>query len=205
MKKYGLIISITILFLLINTSYYWDAHIGFLVFPITIIMFFAFYVIGAVLIFQIYRGFKKKITDKKMNISIVIVTIGLILIYLRPYGIIDYEKFEGENVLVAKREGSANCMKTLKLKSNNYFKERDVCFGIYEVTGEYLLKNDTIYFKNVEFSNNRSNDFYEFAVFRLTKYGKNGISKDLVRYKNKDDTIGHILSIVKNNLDDFGK
>ena len=83
--------------------------------------------------------------------------------FIFPHGLINYGIFESESLLIAQREGAANCMTTLKLKVNNTFVETNVCFGVTETTGKYRLSGDTIYFENVSLGRNKK-EFYEFAV-----------------------------------------
>lgn len=114
-------------------------------------------------------------------------------------GLIDFDQFEGNNVLVAQREGAANCMTTLKLKDDFTFKEQSICFSVTENNGNYHLQNDTIYFDNVSVGVHEDK-FYEFAVIEPSKFDKSGKYFELIRYKNLTDTVGHSLWITKNEL-----
>lgn len=118
--------------------------------------------------------------------------------FLFPNGLINYGIFETESVLIAQREGAANYMTTLKLKENNTFIERNVCFGVTETTGIYKLSGDTIYFENVSLGRHE-NEFYEFAVI-VDKEQEGKYLGDLVRYKNDADTTGTPLWITKNEI-----
>ncbi|HEX7846571.1 MAG TPA: hypothetical protein VF476_12290, partial [Chitinophagaceae bacterium] len=106
---------------------------------------------------------------------------------------------EGKDILVAEREGSANCTTVLKLKDDFTFRERNVCFGITVVKGTFRVVQDTIYFDNVN-SGRYGDDFYKFAVIRPTIFSNSKILSDLVRYRNVNDTAGHLLWITKNEL-----
>lgn len=119
--------------------------------------------------------------------------------FFKPAGLIDFEQFEDADILIAQREGVANCMTIFKLKENNKFTEKNICFGLTEIKGDYKLKNDTIYFENVEFGRGE-NEFYKFAVIRPSKFYKDHNHFDLVRYKTLGDTTGHELWITKNDL-----
>lgn len=127
-------------------------------------------------------------------------TTVLILTFLKPNGLINFDKLSGNDVLVAQREGVANCMTTIKLKENKTFRERIVCFGVSDIKGTYELKNDTIFFKNIEFGR-YNNEFYEFAVIKSS----NNNTFSLTKYKNKNDTIGYELLVVKNELNELNK
>ena len=188
MKSKGLIITIIIFFLIVNTTYYWKGKLGLFAFPMFLILAVIYLGLGIALIRQIYFSFKEKFADKKRLIDIGFLMLVLIRTFLRPFGLIDFDKLEGDNVLVAEREGVANCMTTLKLKDNFTFTERSVCFGITETKGNYHLQNDTIYFDNVSVGRNE-NEFYKFAVIEPSEFNKDGKHFFFFFYKSLTDTI----------------
>ena len=188
-----------IFFLIVNTTYYWEGKLGFFAFPAFLILVIIFFGLGVALIRQIYFLVKEKFTDKKRLINIGLLTLVLTLTFLKPFGLIDFDKLECNNVLIAEREGSANCMTTLKLKDNFTFSERSVCFGVTETKGNYHLQNDTIFFETVSVGRHE-NEFYKFAVVKPSKFENSKIIGDLIRYKNLTDTTGHELWITKNEL-----
>jgi len=102
-----------------------------------------------------------------------------------------------DDILIAQREGAANCTTTFRLKKGNKFIEKSICFGTTEVTGEYKIKNDTIFFENVKHSRLKS-DFYQFALIQSSRFKKD--SWELIRYKDVKDQQGQRLFISKNNL-----
>ena len=199
MKNKRLIITTIIFFLIVNTTYYWEGKLGLFHFPVFLILVVIYFGLGLALIRQIYFIIREKFTDKTRLINIGPLTIVLTLTFLKPFGLIDFEKLESDNILVAEREGSANCMTTLKLKDDFTFSERSVCFGVTEIKGEYHIQNDTIYFDNVSLSRDE-NEFYKFAIIEPSKFDKDGKHFDLTRYKSLTDTIGHELWITKNEL-----
>jgi len=200
LRDKGLLISTLLLFLIVNTNYFWEGKLGLVAFPVFLILAFTFIVLSILLLGQVIKGLKEKFSDKTRNIKIGIITVMLVLIFLKPNGLINFDRLNGNDILIAQREGAANCMTTLKLKENMTFKERSVCFGVSEIKGTYELKNDTIFFKNIEFGRNE-NEFYEFAVIKPSKI--NNEMFDLVRFKSENDTIGHELWIVKNELNEL--
>jgi hypothetical protein len=199
LKNKRLIITTIIFFLIVNTTYYWEGKLGLFHFPVFLILVVIYFGLGLALIRQIYFIIREKFTDKTRLINIGPLTIVLTLTFLKPFGLIDFEKLESDNILVAEREGSANCMTTLKLKDDFTFSERSVCFGVTEIKGEYHIQNDTIYFDNVSLSRDE-NEFYKFAIIEPSKFDKDGKHFDLTRYKSLTDTIGHELWITKNEL-----
>ena len=197
MKNKGLIITTLIFFLIVNTNYFWEAKLGVLAFPAFIFLALVFIILSFLLLRQLIIGVKEKFTNKSRVVAIGIMTIILILTFIKPNGLINFDKFNGTDLLIAQREGAANCMTTIKLKENMTFRERSVCFGVTEIKGTYELRNDTIFFKNIEYGRNE-NEFYEFAVIKPSKI--NADKFDFVRFKNRNDTIGNELWIVKNEL-----
>lgn len=199
MKNQGLLITTIIFFLTINTTYYWEGKLGLFAFPTFLILVISFLVLGFILIRQIYFSVKEKFEDKERLINIGLLTLVLTVTFLKPFGLIDFDKLEGDNVLVAEREGAANCMTTLTLKDNFTFSERSVCFGVTETKGNYYLKKDTIYFDNISVGRHE-NVFYKFAVVKPAKFENSKILGKLIRYKGLIDTTGDELWITKNDL-----
>lgn len=199
MKNKGIMITTIIFFLLVNTTYYWKGKLGILAFPAFLILFLLYFGLGIALIRQIYFLIKEKFTYKIRLINIGLLTLVLTLTFLKPFGLLNFDELEGHTILVAEREGAANCMITLKLKENFTFREQSVCFGVTEIKGDFHLQNDTIYFDNVNVDRSE-NEFYMFAVITPSEFKKDGKHFDLTRYKSFTDTIGNKLWITRNEL-----
>jgi len=58
-----------------------------------------------------------------------------------------------------------------------------------EIKGSYTIKNDTVFFKNIEFGRNEK-EFCEFGVIQPSKLYNAKKHFDLVKYKNTNDTSG---------------
>lgn len=195
-KKNKILITITIIFfLVVNTSYYWKSNLGFITLPISLILFLVYIVLCIITIRYIYFAFNERFKNKERMFSIGLLFIVLTLTFIKPFGIIDFEKFESKNILIAEREGVAGCSMTLKLKENKKFTAKSVCFGMTETIGSYDIKNDTIYFYDVELGKDED-EFYKFAVLKPSKI--NHFS--LLSFKSKNDTIGHGLKVTLNEL-----
>lgn len=197
MKYKKLIIASIIFFLLINTQYYWEGLTGFLAFFIFLFLFLTYLYLSVILIRFIYFAIREKLKDKERNYSIVILGTILALIFFFPRGLVDFNKFEGKDILIAEGEGAASCKTTFKLKENNKFTERTVCFGVTETKGKYIQKGDTIFFNSISFPHQIS-DYYEFAVIEKSKYWDD--EEELVRYKDRNDTVGRSIHITMNKL-----
>lgn len=203
MKNKNLLLTVIIFFIIINTAYYWKGMIGFFIIPVFLILIIIYLVLVISLIRQIYFLIKAKVSNKSQLLNIGVITILLTLIYLKPFGVIDYEKFEADSILVAEREGAANCKITFKLKEDFTFKERNVCFNIKETKGNYSIHNDTIFFKNMNHSSEEK--YYEFAVIKSKKNDKTGENFRLILFRSLKDTIGQELWITKNILNKKNK
>lgn len=177
-----------------TTSYFWESQLGFLGFVVFLALIGFFLVLLVALFVQIMLSIKEKIQGKQRLILICYMTAVLVLTFFFPAGVIDFERFESNCVFIAGKESEANCTTTLKLRENNTFTEKIICFGISEKSGTYLLKNDTLFFKYNESDRNTENH-YPFGVIR-----HQGNEHFLVRYSNHSDTSGTLLRIVKNQL-----
>jgi hypothetical protein len=201
MSRYrSLIIASSIFFILVNTTYYWEGMMGTFAMITLLLMVVYFIVLVISLLGQTYFAIKEKLQNMERLLLIGLMASVLALAVFFPNGVVDFEKIESDIVLIAEREGVANCMTTLKLRENNTFKNREVCFGITEAEGTYKIKGDTIFFKSNSSGSGRE-DFYEFAVLERRKSANEKYLGKLVQFKNKLDTRGMALGIIKNNLD----
>lgn len=147
---------------------------------------------------QLYFLLKEKF-DKFRLMSLGLIATVLALTFFYPFGLINFDRLSGEDLLVAQAEGSANCMTTLKLKDNNTFIERSVCFGVTETKGRYKIVHDTIYFEKVKLGR-EIDTFYKFALLKPSTWNVGKVN--LVRFVDMKDTIGRSLQVTQNNLFD---
>lgn len=127
---------------------------------------------------------------------------GLIIPVLFFYLIMQtacFGKAASKELLVASREGAANCMTVLTLKEDSSFVEKNVCFGRWQVKGNWSLKGDTILFSNVQ-PGREKGKYFEYALIKDSKVERNGIIGDLVLYKDETDTTGKTIWITKNDF-----
>lgn len=158
-----------------------------------------FLVLTSFLIGQAFSAIREKLKNRQRLLLIGIMTVILGLSFLYPGGLINFSRLERDSVLIAQREGAANCMTTLKLRDDKSFIERNICFGVTETTGTYNIKGDTIFFEKVSLGRHES-DFYKFAVIKNRETKSETYLGDLVRYKDYSDTTGIALWIIKNVL-----
>lgn len=200
MKNKGTLITTIIFFLIVNSAYYWEGILGFFAIPVFMILVVIYLGLAIALARQVYFAVKEKFKNKYRLLQIGLLTSVLTLTFVKPNGIINFNIFEGNNILIAEREGAANCMTTLMLKDDYTFKEKKVCFGITEIKGNFRIQNDTIYFDNVNLSRH-GNEYYKFAIIKSSKYENSKIIEDFIRYKDLQDKTGNQLWITKNELD----
>jgi len=194
-KSKGIFIAALILFFLVSTAYYWESMLGALNMLVLLIFAISFLILAGCLLYQIYLTVRERLNDKSRIYLVVCMVVLLGLMIIRPHGIIDFERFEAKDLLIGGREGSANCTTTLKLKEDNTFYLRTICFGGDKVGGTYRVKNDTVKFK---FSS--ANDNFKFGILKLGKHQTDRIIGDIYLYRSKKDTVPVILNVIKNYL-----
>ena len=87
-------------------------------------------------------------TDVKPNVKILLIIIPLLMISLfSPNGLVNWEKLEPKNLLIARYEGTVNCQTYIKIRANNALKVSSYCFGTEHLWGKYSIINDTIFFE----------------------------------------------------------
>jgi len=186
LKNKGLFITTITFFLLVNTTYFWEGKLGLFAVPAFILFVAVYFGLAIALLRQIYFSVKEKFKQNHRFILIGLLTTVLLLTYFKPLGIVDFDKFEGTDILIAEREGAANCLTTLKLKDDYTFRERIGCFGVSEIKGTFRVANDTIYFDNIQLGRHEDS-FYKFAVIKPTKFDNPKIIGDLIRYRDLTD------------------
>ncbi|QEC67168.1 hypothetical protein FRZ67_07625 [Panacibacter ginsenosidivorans] len=178
-KNFILVVLVSIIFFfLVSTTYYWESFLGILVMPSILILILVFFILLFILFRNIAFAVKEKFKVRARIILIFILITVLGLTAYKPSGIIDFDSLQGRDLLIAGAEGAANCTTTFKLKDNNKFYERSICFGISEINGEYYLSGDTIKFKNI--NSHSVKDSYDFAIIRTAKFYKNEFKRSLL-------------------------
>jgi len=197
-----LIILSSVFFLVVQTSWFWELWLGFLsvlLFPVLIIVFMT---LAGLFISHLVMLIKERFRNRQRLIVAAVLFVVTGTTFLRPQGIIDFDRLAGKNLLIAEREGAANCKTVLKLKDNNTFVERSFCFNATEVKGTYTVKGDTILFKNAKPA--RGNEkYYMYATIIKKNKIEHGTYKtvgDMVLYKDNKDTTGYKLWITKNDF-----
>jgi hypothetical protein len=125
MKKYFISIYSILLLVIVNTSFFWENLPGIFDLIILGLTFIGFIVLFLVSISQIIKGFKEKFKNQIRIINICISSIVLVLIYIYPFGFMNFEKIiYDDNLLFAQYEGVANGTVSLKFKKDDIFIEK---------------------------------------------------------------------------------
>jgi hypothetical protein len=197
--KYKVVITVSVIFfLIVNTSYFWEGKLGLLAMPAFLILLLIYLGLGIALIRHLIFAIRERFQNKLRMFIVILLLSVLSITFLKPHGLVDFDKLSGKDILIAQREGAANCMTTLKLKENNRFIERSVCFGISQIRGDFEILNDTIFFNNVTLPRHEK-DYYDFAIIVPSKFRMISNNFDLVRYHD-NDTTSHSLWITKNEI-----
>lgn len=184
-------------FLIIQTVYFWEGKTGLFAFPIIVGLCIFYLILFFLLIQQLVLLTKKKFKEKHRIYISSTLAIVLISTAFFPSGIIDFEKFEGKDVLVAGWTGSAGCTTILKFKENGKLYKRVTCFGIKTMNSRYYIKNDTIFFVNN--IDSKLEDQYQFAIIGKSRLSWNN-RDGLFSYKTKNDSLPNELIIVYDKL-----
>ena len=182
-----------------NTSYFWMGKLGLLAIPFSIFLFLLYIFLAVAFLYQIYWVINEKLQNRKRNVLVVVMGVALSLVFLWQGGIINFEQYEDKDLFIAEREGAANCYTTLKLKANNKFVEKNICFGVSETSGKYLIKGDSIFFSNIQLGRGE-NEYYQFAIIKQSNFQNKKVLGELKRFKNYSDTLPHELFITKNEI-----
>jgi len=192
------LISALLFFLLANTSYYWEPVLGSWAWPAFTLGILLFAILVIALLWQAGLMIKEKFSNRQRCIAVSVAAITLLLSFLKPTGLINFERFENKDLLIAGREGAANCHTTFKLKTDFRFIEQSACFGIEKITGGCTYRNDTIFFDALD--PGRHEAYYRFALIKKSGWQNKNIIGELAFYKDNNDTKPHTLWITKNEL-----
>ncbi|MDB5158212.1 MAG: hypothetical protein JWR50_2919 [Mucilaginibacter sp.] len=196
--KPALFITI-LLFILLNTTYYWEGQLGIWAIPAFSLVIICFVALAIHMIFQIYLAIKEKRKNTERLYIIIIMAVLLSLIVFRPYGLVDFDKLEGKDLLIANRKGVASCTITLKLKTRNKFYLQEICFGIDKLEGTYEIQHDTIKFHYK--ADRMVKKRYDFATIeKLNTKDNNNITSYINLFKSAKDTTPMKLTIVMDRL-----
>ena len=98
MKKLPVVTAIT-LFILINTSYFWEGKLDGWAFPAYMLLFIVYLLLAFFLLTQLPAAIKEKFRNKQRFITIILLAIVLISAFIRPTGFINFENFTGNDLL----------------------------------------------------------------------------------------------------------
>ena len=192
MKNNNVTVAAVLFFIFINTSYFLENLLGVWVMPLTIFAFIIFLLLFVVLLTQTAKAINEKFQSKDRNLVVGLLAVVIGLTIVKPSGLIDYDEMDGNDVLIARREGISECIILIKLKADGHFVKKASCFSTDRYTGDYAVKNDTIWFSNCSKTNG---SFYEYGILKeqndttklIMKYGANDTLPSLRLYLEKNE------------------
>jgi hypothetical protein len=199
MKHKGLFIATVVFLLLVNTTYYWEGKMGMFAMVTSVLMIFYFLVLAAFLISQAVSAVREKFKNRDRVTLTGFMAVVLVLCVLFPGGLVNFERFESESILIAHREGVANCTMTIKFRKDNSFVEHHICFGLDETTGAYRVAGDTIFFEDIS-PGRSAGERYSYATIEAHQTENQKDLGYLVMHKDYSDLTGMPLRIIKNKL-----
>jgi len=194
LKNKILLITAIVFFLIINTWRLWNLDNPVLLIPIMLLVFITWCILAGAMVWQGYKVTAEKFKNKERNITVILVAVVVGLAIYSPFGIIDFERFESKDLLIAEGQGRGNCMTFVKLKKDKTFRKGSECFGVAKEKGEYSIHNDTITFSDID------KGFYKFALIERPDSLSEGKTGDLLLYSELKDTTPVRLWIIKNEL-----
>ncbi len=202
MKQTKLLYATIIFFLIVHTAYFWKGKLSIVAFPVLALLLLYFLILVYYTVWDLVCLLKSKVKERHKIVQVFACIFMLTLTVLFPQGIFNFEKLEGKNLLVAIREGSANCTTSLYLRENRKFLFRSICFGIEETSGAYNVSNDTIYFTKSTTSN-WGREFYAFGVIKQNINKNLPWSGQIDLFRNLTDSNNLFLPLVSNNLNNL--
>lgn len=160
-----ILIAIVAYTIIWNSQYLWEYLPGLFDIGIVLLLMIMIVVLVLIGIYQAYKYVSEENKTKYRLVNIGLIAVIAILSYFKPLGIIDFKRFEGENILYAMREGVANCTTSIRLKEGNRFKMTSICFGIDHFWGNYEIIEDTIKFHYDKISEENKRD--DYAIMQI--------------------------------------
>ena len=161
MKLSKTLIFAILLLLAVNTQFLWEGELGFLTFLIDFILFVCVVVLFVLFVKKGYKLVREKVQNRRDVVELVAIWGILCIIAICPEGIIQRTDIESPAIVKAFRRGVAGSSYALYLKEDGTFRDRQVCFGVYDETGTYRISNDTIYFFSDDYQ-------FDYAVMDST-------------------------------------
>lgn len=180
MKNKKTIIAALLLFLIVQTRYYWEEYIGVGILLVMFILFVIFIVLLGIFISNLYQAAREKFAVKNRNIMLIILAVIISITAIAPWGLFHFEELEGKDKIIAEYEGTPIYSATLKLKENGCFIHSEYSLGVTRTKGNYRISNDTVYFSG----RNLPATYYQYGIIKKEKRKYLGT---IALYKNKKD------------------
>lgn len=195
MKHRAPYISTFIFFILIQTAFLWEGELFIPDMLLFLMLMLYFMVLCVVAFVQLFKAIREGFQDKTRNMLLCMMTLVLMLTALYPMGMVNVDLWRGKPLLVANREGAANCMTTLKLWESGVFNEVTVCFGVSKKSGTYQCSGDTIYMK----WDAKDASEYQYGIV-ISKGKILNAQEEIWLFNDTLQTPVQLLGVVVNNL-----
>jgi len=195
-SKHWLIrISIMSLFLLVNIIEVWKYKLGFLFFFVVAFSLIYYLVLVFVGVYQVGLSVHEQFKNPRRNWTLGILVLGLVLIYIKPTGFIDFDKNTKKQVLVAHYESSASCGYRFSCFADSTYEYKSFCYKADKVTGRYTFKDNILLLKT-ENQSSPDIEVYDYAEIGKSKRNR-FIKKNVFICYTKQDTLGFDMNIIE--------
>lgn len=190
MKNNILLIASILFFTVVNTTFLWSNWLGPAALILFMFMVIVYIIIGFLWFWVLFDLLGK---DNKPRKDIIVLLFGAFVLgtsFLFPSGMVPlFKESASRSILTATAEGAANCMSYFYLVDETHFAENTVCFGTNHMGGNYVRKDDTLYFELTEVSRQDDTAYYQFAVFQNDTFqGQPLNGSTLLFYDDYNDT-----------------
>jgi hypothetical protein len=184
MKHFPLRYFTILFFLTVHLQYIWQYYLGLIGAAISLFLGIAFLMLLATMLFQFYKAVRERFAVRSRNVNIMLILVVLVVTYFFPSGVVDFKQFESPAILTAYQEGTANCSKSVELKADGKFIEKDVCFALSKAEGSYTKKGQTLLMHYQDGHKSRA------VLKHLGKY------KMLLLYRDIKDTVPFPMKVI---------
>jgi len=187
-----------LLLLAVNTAFLWDKLPGGWDFLLFLILGCVWFVLLCVFVLKVFGLIIDRFSDRNNIVSVVIIAASLVFSFLFPTGLVRSEFNSKPAVLVASREGVANCKTTLKLYEGSEFVLRSACFGIHDQSGTYEIIGDTV--KMIFEKMTSAGVISTYAIINRAESGSSAFWGNLFLFQIPSDSIPLTMHISKMEL-----
>jgi hypothetical protein len=167
--------AIIIYTLVWNTSYFWEYLPALFDMGIFLLLLLTIATLLPIAAYQVYKYLTEEHKVKFRLVNAGLIALLAVLTFYKPLGLIDFKKFEGEDILFAVAKTVANGTISIRLKEGNRFKKTINSFGVDNYWGSYEMINDTLKLHyDINTDSGKENDFATLEIPSDTSGGNLG-------------------------------